>query len=72
MTAPVPPESREALSPEAFRRRTRELGLRLLDEDIAELHRGWISLQPFLARIRTGLRPLQRPDADEPPAQGDD
>ncbi|WP_170984784.1 hypothetical protein [Roseomonas sp. AR75] len=35
----------------------RRLGLeRLTAEDLAELHRGWLGLQPQLQRVRDGLR----------------
>ncbi len=39
------------------------LGLgKLTPDDLAELHRGWLGLQPQLARVREGLR-----DEDKPP-----
>jgi hypothetical protein len=37
---------------ERFSARTREIGLDLATEDIAELLHGWTTLQPFLASIR--------------------
>ena len=42
------------------------LGLdRLTEDDLAELHRGWLGLQPQLARVRAGLRAEDLPP--EPP-----
>jgi hypothetical protein len=38
------------------------LGLdRLTADDLAELHRGWLGLQPQLARVREGLRAEDNP-----------
>jgi len=44
------------------------LGLqRLSAEDLAQLHRGWLGLQPQLAWVREGLR---AEDAPPPPPLG--
>lgn len=40
------------------------LGLtKLSDDDLVQLHRGWLGLQPQLARLREGLKPEDRPPA---------
>jgi hypothetical protein len=40
----------------------RRLGLdRLSEEDLGQLHRGWLGMQPQLARLREGLRAEDRP-----------
>jgi hypothetical protein len=40
------------------------LGLGRLDAaDLAQLHRGWLGLQPQLQRLREGLRAEDRPPA---------
>ena len=49
----------------AFRQRTAALGLIFSDEDLAALQRGWLGLQPQLARLRRGLADAGAAD-DEP------
>lgn len=47
-----------------FRAWAARLGLaKLSEEDLAQLHRGWLGLQPQLARLREGLKPEDRPPA---------
>lgn len=46
---------------EFTRRRAREMGLRLSEEDLIEITAGINGLQPFLLRIRKGLVMGQRP-----------
>jgi len=49
----------------AFKQRTMTLGLAFSDEDLAELQRGWLGLQPQLARLRSGLADAGADDPDQ-------
>lgn len=58
------PEEATPAERQAFRRLTAELGLTLAEDDLLVLLAGWRGMQPFVARMRTGLllcQPLPQP-----------